>query len=95
VSGKFFDLALMLKPIVFLLFFFAAFFVPAWPLLLLVGILYLVAWMAPKGGDSDGGGGGETPAEPHPTSPGGRWTKFTRTTRRASKPFRRALPQFK
>jgi hypothetical protein len=85
----------MIKLLVFLFFFVAAFFVPAWPLLLLVGLLYLIAWLMPKGEDSEGGGGSEPPAETPPASPGGRWTNFTRTTRRATKPFRQTFPRSK
>jgi hypothetical protein len=72
---------------VFLAFFIAAFFVPAWPLLLLLAVLYLIAWMLSGGGDSSGSDDGDSPADPPPASPGGRWTNFTRRARRAAKPF--------
>lgn len=89
------DFKAMIKLLVFLFFFFAAFFVPAWPLLLLVVLLYLIAWLLPGGGDSEGGGGNEPPPDPPPASPGGRWTNFTRTNRRATKPFRQTFPRSK
>lgn len=89
------DFKAMIKLLVFLFFFFAAFFVPAWPLLLFVGLLYLIAWLLPRGGDSEGSGGSEPPPEPPPASPGGRWTNFTRTTRRVTKPFRQTFRRSK
>jgi hypothetical protein len=85
----------MLKLLVFLFFFFAAFFVPAWPLLLLVALLYLIAWILPGGRDSEGDGGNEPPAEPPPASPGGRWMNPTRATRRSTKPFRQTFSRSK
>lgn len=85
----------MLKLLVFLFFLIAAFFVPLWPLLLLVALLYLFAWILPGGRDSEEDGGGEPPAEPPPALPGGRWTNPTRATRRPTKPFRQTFPRSK
>jgi hypothetical protein len=85
----------MAKLLVFLFFFITAFFVPAWPLLLLVGLLYLVACLMARGSEPDGDGGVDPPDDKPPASPGGRWTNFTRSTRQATKPFRQTFPRSK
>jgi hypothetical protein len=49
----------MIKLTTFLMFFVAAFFVPAWPLLLFIGLIYLLALVTPRNGgppsDREGG----------------------------------------
>jgi hypothetical protein len=37
----------MIGRITFLLFFIAAWFMPLWPLLLVIGFIYLIAWAIP------------------------------------------------
>jgi len=73
---------------VFVFFFMLAWFVPAWPLLLVIGIIWLVAKFQSGGGKEPPDGGGEDRPEP-PTAGGGdqRWTPFRKTARRESKPF--------
>ena len=74
---------------VFALFFALAWFVPAWPLLLVIGVIWLVAKLQSGGGkEPPPGEGGEDRPKPPPTGAGGqRWTPFQRSLRRESKPF--------
>jgi len=74
---------------VFVVFFILAWFVPAWPLLLLIGVIWLIAKFK-SGGDKElpPDEDGEDQPEPPPTREGGqRWTPFQRSARRESKPF--------
>lgn len=79
----------MLKLTTFLVFFLAALFVPLWPLLALIGLLYLAAWLAPGGGykppgDSDGN---EPSDRPPPAPERWVWRDRYRIHRRPSTPF--------
>ena len=74
---------------VFVVFFALAWFVPAWPVLLVIGVIWLIAKFK-SGGDKElpPDEGGEDQPEPPPTREGGqRWTPFQRSARRESKPF--------
>ena len=74
---------------VFILFFALAWFVPAWPLLLVIGVIWLIAKFQ-SGGDKEpppDEGGKDRPEMPPAGSDGQRWTPFQRSTRRESKPF--------
>ena len=74
---------------VFVLFFALAWFVPAWPLLLVIGVIWLVAKFQ-SGGDKEpppDEGGEERPVPPPAGGGGQRWMPFQRSARRESKPF--------
>jgi hypothetical protein len=73
---------------VFLAFFIAAFFVPAWPLLLLLAVLYLIAWMLPGGGNPpDDNKGGDSPEPDSPIGGERGWKTFRTSFQSSSKPF--------
>lgn len=74
---------------VFAVFFILAWFVPAWPVLLVIGVICLVAKFQSGGGkEPPPEEGGEDRPEPPPSGGGGqRWTPFQRSVRRESKPF--------
>jgi hypothetical protein len=79
----------MIRLGVFLAFFFAAFFVPAWPVLLVIGVVWLIAKFQSDGGkEPPPDEGGEDRPEPPLAGGGGqRWSPFQRPMRRESKPF--------
>jgi hypothetical protein len=79
----------MIRLGVFLAFFIAAFFVPAWPLLLRVAVLYLIAWMLPGGGGNppDQNEGGDSPEPDSPIGGERGWKPFRRYFKSSSKPF--------
>jgi hypothetical protein len=73
---------------VFVLFFILAWFVPVWPLLLVIGVIWLVAKLQSGGGKEPPDENGEDQPEPPPAGGvGQRWTPFRRSARRESKPF--------
>jgi hypothetical protein len=74
---------------VFVVFFILAWFVPAWPVLLVIGVVWLIAKLQSGGGkEPPPDEGGEDRPEPPPSGGGGqRWTPFQRSARRESKPF--------
>jgi hypothetical protein len=41
----------MIARITFIIFFIAAFLMPLWPILLIIGMLYIIAWIIPSGGN--------------------------------------------
>lgn len=78
----------MNKLALFTFFFIAGWFVPAWPLLLGVGLVLLIAYaMSRHDTNPPDDCGGADPPEPPPAPPGGRWINFTRVARRTTKPF--------
>ena len=75
---------------VFVLFFVAAWFVPAWPLLLVIGIVWIIAaFMSGKDNPPDEGGGDAEPESPPPSDFTRGWRMFHRKSRTSSKPFSR------
>ena len=79
----------MLKLTTFLVFFIAALFVPLWPLLAVIGLLYLAAWIAPGGGDNPPNERDEAdpPEPPTPAPSRWSWRDRYRDTRRPCTPF--------
>jgi hypothetical protein len=79
----------MLKLTTFLVFFIAALFVPLWPLLAVIGLLYLAAWIAPSGGDNppNENNDADPPETPPPTPNHCSWRDRYRAQRRSCAPF--------
>jgi hypothetical protein len=74
---------------VFVLFFILARFVPSWPLLFVIGVIWLIAKLqSGRGKEPPPDEGVEDRPEPPPDGGGDqRWIPFRRTARRESKPF--------
>jgi hypothetical protein len=79
----------MIRLGVFLAFFFAAFFVPAWLILLIVGVLYLIGWLLPDGRENppDDNEGGDSPEPGSPIDGELLWKPFRWSFQSSSKPF--------